>query len=117
MLSDSFNKPLYAGVLKEFKNNYKYEKGKIMGKVQNKKIEFDAAYLGELFEVSNIGYELYFRGSVQKPLPEISIDSIVEHYQGNPKLTYVNHNNFTPLQKLLFEIVHNDVVPPTQKRD
>ena len=118
LLGECFNRSLYVDAMRDFCKSFKYSKGVIRCCVYEKEIEFDAMYLAELFDVPNTGYDLYFKSNViRNPLPDANIDEIVEFLGGDPEETYINHNDLTPLDKILLKFVFNDIIPRTQKRD
>lgn len=111
LLSDCFNRSLYVDAMKDFCKDFKYSKGTIRSMVYGKEIEFDAMYLAELFDVPNTGYDLYFKNNViRNPLPDANIDEIVKYLGGDPEETYINHNDLTPLDKILLKFVFNDII-------
>lgn len=80
-------------------------------------IKFDAGYISYLFKVPNEGYENYFKGTYNLKIGQVPKEEIIASLGGKKGASKVNHNNFTPLQKMLFNIVWCVVFPRTRTRD
>ena len=118
LLSTYAKSPLIPEAMKEFCKNFACVDNVCSSKVNGTRIEFDASYLEQLFGTPNRGFDMWLKGQITVTIDNVDEKDIVGSIGGDSKVsTSTSHNCFSPLQKLLFNIVWRGVVPRTQKRN
>lgn len=112
--SDNYLFPL---ALDEFCDNCEFDDGTCYSKVNGVEIEFDAEKLGKILKVPNAGFDTYFKGPVTMKVMGYTKTEIIKFVGGKKGANIMNHNDLTPLNKLLFNLVKKFVVPRTQKKN
>ncbi|XP_021742810.1 uncharacterized protein LOC110708895 [Chenopodium quinoa] len=108
---------LYPLAIDEFCKECEFEDGVCYSKVNGVDVEFDAARLGSILQVPCEGFDVYMKGVVTVKVAGHTKTEIINYLGGKKGVSVMNHNDLSPLHKLLFNLVKKSLVPRTQKKN
>ena len=117
LIVEKSNNLLYPLTLDEFCENCDFNDGVCSSKVNDVEIEFSCERRSTILKVPNEGFETYFKGPVNMKVMGYTKTEIIKAVGGKKGVNVMNHNDLTPLNKLLFNLVKKFVVPRTQKKN
>lgn len=113
LLSRVLENYMYPVAMTEFCQNFQAKLGIISSVVNGVKIEFNIETLGKIQKTPTEGYDTYIKGKGSVNVGSYLTSDIFEALGGQRGKKVMSHNDLSPLNKLLFNLVKKTILPRT----